>query len=252
MPIVPGVLCAHGHANPEDQRFCSACGIPIAVPVDAQSSSAPGRWNVDPTSRHEYRYWDGDSWTEHVADNGNFSSDSPPDSQPTPGQGGQDKWMLRVAAVAMTLVSALLVTAAFSTLLSIRRSDTPPTPATMTEPVLTPVLAAPPQESSIPSAPPAAPTDLMAKIGAHCLPNSNTGMTVSGAVAYCAQVQGGDAYVWSLTPGEIPYPLTPDGSPAPPRDIGLIVCTTQTEQSEDDCISYLQQPSDPGDGLGPS
>ena len=32
-------------------------------------------WESDPTTRHEYRWWDGDKWTEHVADNGVQSLD---------------------------------------------------------------------------------------------------------------------------------------------------------------------------------
>ncbi|WP_420436101.1 RDD family protein [Candidatus Poriferisocius sp.] len=27
-------------------------------------------WETDPTTRHEYRWWDGDRWTDYVADNG--------------------------------------------------------------------------------------------------------------------------------------------------------------------------------------
>ncbi|MBG9885389.1 hypothetical protein ABE10_02060 [Bacillus toyonensis] len=27
-------------------------------------------WHPDPTGRHQYRYWDGSTWTDHVADNG--------------------------------------------------------------------------------------------------------------------------------------------------------------------------------------
>ncbi len=30
----------------------------------------PPRWVPDPTGRHQYRYWDGEQWTDHVADNG--------------------------------------------------------------------------------------------------------------------------------------------------------------------------------------
>jgi Septum formation/Protein of unknown function (DUF2510) len=33
------------------------------------NASAPG-WNPDPTGRHEYRYWDGSTWTDDVSDNG--------------------------------------------------------------------------------------------------------------------------------------------------------------------------------------
>ena len=32
-------------------------------------------WESDPTTRHEYRWWDGEKWTEHVADDGVQSSD---------------------------------------------------------------------------------------------------------------------------------------------------------------------------------
>jgi hypothetical protein len=28
----------------------------------------PGEWREDPTGRHQLRYWDGELWTEHVAD----------------------------------------------------------------------------------------------------------------------------------------------------------------------------------------
>lgn len=33
-------------------------------------SSPPPGWNPDPTGRHEYRYWDGSSWTDDVSDQG--------------------------------------------------------------------------------------------------------------------------------------------------------------------------------------
>ncbi|MEX2324226.1 MAG: DUF2510 domain-containing protein [Nitriliruptoraceae bacterium] len=32
--------------------------------------STPAAWHPDPTGRHEYRYWDGQQWTEHVANGG--------------------------------------------------------------------------------------------------------------------------------------------------------------------------------------
>lgn len=34
-------------------------------------------WYPDPTGRHQSRYWDGNSWTDHVADDGIASLDSP-------------------------------------------------------------------------------------------------------------------------------------------------------------------------------
>lgn len=37
--------------------------------------SIPAAWHPDPTGRHEYRYWDGQQWTDHVADQGQASID---------------------------------------------------------------------------------------------------------------------------------------------------------------------------------
>jgi hypothetical protein len=53
----------------------------------------PG-WHPDPTARHQYRYWDGQAWTDDVADQGTTSVDpvgaatrgaAPPHAEPTPG-----------------------------------------------------------------------------------------------------------------------------------------------------------------------
>jgi Protein of unknown function (DUF2510) len=35
-------------------------------------------WLVDPTGRHEKRYWSGSAWTEHVTDGGTPGTDPPP------------------------------------------------------------------------------------------------------------------------------------------------------------------------------
>ncbi len=48
-------------------------------------------WQPDPTGRHQYRYWDGNQWTNHVADNGVNGVDAlssteaalPPEAGPT-------------------------------------------------------------------------------------------------------------------------------------------------------------------------
>ena len=39
------------------------------------SSAASADWYPDPVGRHQYRYWDGASWTHHVADDGKASVD---------------------------------------------------------------------------------------------------------------------------------------------------------------------------------
>lgn len=41
------------------------------------SERPPANWYSDPTQRHEYRYWDGAKWTDHVSDQGKVSSDPP-------------------------------------------------------------------------------------------------------------------------------------------------------------------------------
>jgi uncharacterized RDD family membrane protein YckC len=49
----------------------------------------PPRWAADPLGRHQYRYWDGTQWTEHIADNGMNGVDppivAPPSSGPVAG-----------------------------------------------------------------------------------------------------------------------------------------------------------------------
>jgi hypothetical protein len=40
-------------------------------------ADAVGEWRVDPYGRHEFRYWDGTEWTEHVSDRGAPSTDAP-------------------------------------------------------------------------------------------------------------------------------------------------------------------------------
>jgi uncharacterized RDD family membrane protein YckC len=43
----------------------------------------PARWAPDPLGRHQYRYWDGSQWTEHVSDDGRVGTD-PPIANPAP------------------------------------------------------------------------------------------------------------------------------------------------------------------------
>jgi Protein of unknown function (DUF2510) len=51
------------------------------------NASAPG-WQPDPSGRHEYRYWDGSTWTEDVSDAGATSVDPLPGVAPPGGPGG--------------------------------------------------------------------------------------------------------------------------------------------------------------------
>lgn len=45
-------------------------------------------WQPDPTGNHEYRWWDGQRWTEHVADAGQASVDPLPADAPAPAPPG--------------------------------------------------------------------------------------------------------------------------------------------------------------------
>lgn len=47
------------------------------------ASSAGANWHKDPMGRHEFRYWDGAAWTEHVADGGVRSIDPLAASSPS-------------------------------------------------------------------------------------------------------------------------------------------------------------------------
>jgi hypothetical protein len=47
----------------------------------------PAAWHPDPTGKHDHRWWDGERWTEHVADAGQASVD-PLDAAPSPPGGG--------------------------------------------------------------------------------------------------------------------------------------------------------------------
>ena len=48
---------------------------------DPPLGGVPAAWYADPLGRHQYRYWDGASWTHHVADGGKTSVD-PVDASP--------------------------------------------------------------------------------------------------------------------------------------------------------------------------
>src|SRR6185295_19761643 len=52
-------------SDPRDQPFSNA-PPPPAVP----RALPPAGWFADPSGRHEHRYWDGATWTDHVADRG--------------------------------------------------------------------------------------------------------------------------------------------------------------------------------------
>lgn len=45
--------------------------------VSSPTPSVPADWYKDPSGRYEYRYWDGQKWTEHVSRAGTVHKDPP-------------------------------------------------------------------------------------------------------------------------------------------------------------------------------
>ncbi len=50
---------------------------PQATGSLTDSGATPAGWFPDPSGRHQRRYWDGISWTQHVNDNGQPGVDPP-------------------------------------------------------------------------------------------------------------------------------------------------------------------------------
>ncbi|MDH4277685.1 MAG: phospholipid scramblase-related protein [Acidimicrobiia bacterium] len=64
-----------------DANMPGTDGPPLGSPSQPTSSAPAPDWYPDPMGRHEYRYWDGNAWTDHVASHGRQSTD-PVTSQP--------------------------------------------------------------------------------------------------------------------------------------------------------------------------
>jgi hypothetical protein len=61
-------------------RVCRYCGRdvePMPGHLAAPASGVSAAWHPDPTGRYAHRYWDGSSWTEHVASADGTSSTDP-------------------------------------------------------------------------------------------------------------------------------------------------------------------------------
>jgi Protein of unknown function (DUF2510) len=48
---------------------------PAAQTEGLDGPTAPPQWSPDPSGRHQLRYWDGTSWSHHVADGGLAGTD---------------------------------------------------------------------------------------------------------------------------------------------------------------------------------
>jgi Protein of unknown function (DUF2510) len=71
------------YLRPEHARlhqWVVGLGRSVTPPVRPESERAeepgvPPQWSPDPSGRHQLRYWDGTSWSDHVADDGLTGTD---------------------------------------------------------------------------------------------------------------------------------------------------------------------------------
>ena len=64
------------HTVPSAGQFPYGAVPPSGFGVPGSYPPVPaGRWAADPTGRHQYRWWDGASWTAHVSTNGTTAMD---------------------------------------------------------------------------------------------------------------------------------------------------------------------------------
>jgi hypothetical protein len=61
-----------------EQNGWASATSPVATATSAvKTPSVPADWYKDPAGRYEFRYWDGNKWTEHVSRGGIRYSDPP-------------------------------------------------------------------------------------------------------------------------------------------------------------------------------
>jgi hypothetical protein len=216
------VICLAGHANPEGRRFCGECGAPLVAPPGVESVHASARWSVDPTGRHHCRYWDGASWTRHVADGGILGVDR----ESVTSASRVESW---VAVVAGLVTVGLLAAAGADIFVQLSRDATTPSSVATTTASNT---TAPTTTPSTPTEPPGPPPP--AVIGAPC-PPGGSGVAADRSATYCERLADTDRYMWSLVPGDIPMPEVGQGT-----DPAVGVCMVQTGRTEADCVEYLQ------------
>jgi hypothetical protein len=72
-PAQPGAAPGRAPSSPANPTK------PVPMGQPESSTVPPPMWAGDPSRRHQWRYWDGKSWTEFVNDNGQQSRDPLPD-----------------------------------------------------------------------------------------------------------------------------------------------------------------------------
>jgi serine/threonine protein kinase, bacterial len=160
---------------------------------------------------------------------------------------------LRMGIVVPAVLVVLLAAAVVFGLWELNRADSEsaapaPAPTTSTSTTSTTAAPAPPPPPPPPastaapttttddqSAAPTSPAAPTVFVGADCAPVGATGVTATGATAYCTTVQGTAVTIWSLHQGEVPIPtytVAPTETPLPAAEESPVrVCMQQTGQS---------------------
>jgi len=72
--VVPPVEAERPEATEQHAAVTGAGGAAPRTRGEG-AATVPEQWAPDPTGRHQYRWWNGSEWTEHVADDGRNSVD---------------------------------------------------------------------------------------------------------------------------------------------------------------------------------
>lgn len=232
IPILPETeLCASGHINPRQNKFCGDCGAPVAPPAAAGIDGSTGRWTVDPTHRHHFRYLKGTAWTQHVADVGDGTIGIDP--LPRSSSSRAETW----AGILIGVILLILVVGAISAAaVMFSGSDQASPDAMQAQPSVAHPTGVPPAQY-LPT-----PTAFrpLAVIGAPCPPSSVNGVQKDGAIAYCEPL-GDDhnIYMWSMYPGAIESPYSPETPLRERDDLSIAVCMMQRVLPREACVAEL-------------
>lgn len=188
-------------------------------------------------------------------------------SRPVAAHAAPRRSRMRAAVIVAVVLAVLLIAAVTVAFLEFERADderaAPPATTSASRPTTTPAApssAPPPQQTTTapqtvtdtatvtdtptdtpaPTTPPTTPAAPAAVvIGADCSPVDATGTTSSGRTAYCSNLEGTDATIWSLNQGDVPSPtvtVDPTEDPLPiAQESPVRVCMQQTGQTRRQC-----------------
>lgn len=169
--------------------------------------------------------------------------------------------LTRPAVIVPAVLAVLLVIAIAVALREFQRADderaAPPPATTRTTPAATTSSAATtsPSPTTTPPTTAAANTETtttaaaapVVVIGALCSPVGSTGITKTGATAYCSTLQDTNTTIWSLTPSTVASPTItataePTETPLPTEQESPIrVCMQQTGQTRRECREEIRR-----------